>query len=280
MNEKELKLLHNKILEIVEYFDEFCKENDITYYLMGGTALGAMRHQGFIPWDDDFDVFMDFENYSKFLKIIDEKLDKKRFYFQKENTKEWSLYFSKVRMNKTTFIEEDLKNKQMHHGIYIDIMCLNNASNIKFVRYIQYFCARVLSAIALSARGYITTSKSKKIILKIARYFDNRFIKKFLLGVVRGFNTKDKNLVGHFFGRASFQRTTFKKSYLGKARYVKFENLTLPVASEVEKYLIVRYGENYMELPSNEVKLQYPSHAYIVDTKKSYEEYIKKGKNV
>ena len=64
----DLRQLQNKILELVEYFDAFCAKYNIEYYLMGGTALGAVRHKGFIPWDDDFDVFMDKENYNKFRK--------------------------------------------------------------------------------------------------------------------------------------------------------------------------------------------------------------------
>ncbi|MEO1953812.1 MAG: LicD family protein [Campylobacterales bacterium] len=280
MNDKELKQLHNKILEIIEYFDKFCKDNGITYYLMGGSALGAMRHQGFIPWDDDFDVFMDYENYMRFLDIADKKLDKNRFYFQKENTKEWLLYFSKIRMNGTTFIEENLKDKQMHHGIYIDIMCLNGASSIKSIRYIQYLSARVLSAIALSHSSYKTNSLAKKVMLYLAKYIDNDIVKSNLLRFVRYFNNKEHTLVGHFFGRASFDKTSFDKSYLGKPRYVKFEKLMLPVPSEVEKYLTLRYGKEYMKLPSDEVKAQYPSHACIVDTQKSYKEYIVKEKNV
>ena len=68
--------------------------------------------------------------------------------------------------------------------------------------------------------------------------------------------------------------SSFDKSYLGKQRYVKFEHLNLPVPQNVEEYLIVRYGKRYMELPSEEEKMKYPSHAYIVDTNKSYEEYM------
>lgn len=273
MNDEELKLLHNKILEIAEYFDKFCKENSITYYLMGGTALGAMRHQGFIPWDDDYDVFMDYENYTNFLNIVDEKIDKEHFYFQKEDTQEWPMYFSKIRMNGTTFIEKDIKDRKMHHGIYIDIMCLNNTSNNTFLRYTQYFFARVLNTRVLAEKGYITNSNFKKIAMNLSKIFVNKFIKEILLRYIRRLNTEESDLVGHFFGRAPFTKTSFSKKYLGQQRYVKFESLNLPVCENVEEYLKIRYGKNYMQLPSEEVKLQYPSHAYIVDTKKSYTQY-------
>ena len=74
-----IKKLQNKILEIECYFDSFCKEHNIKYFLMGGSALGAMRHNGFIPWDDDLDVFMDYENYQKLFKCINE-IDHNKFY--------------------------------------------------------------------------------------------------------------------------------------------------------------------------------------------------------
>ncbi len=281
MNDKELKLLHNKILEIAEYFDEFCKENKIVYYLMGGTALGAMRHQGFIPWDDDFDVFMDYENYINFLGIVDTKLNQEKFYFQKEDTQEWPMFFSKIRMNGTTFIEKDLKDRKMHHGIYIDIMCLNNSSENRYLRYTQYFLARVLNTRALSEKGYLTDSSVKKVALFVAKYMISDFVKKIFLKYIRRLNSKKTNIIGHFFGRAPFMKTSFNREYLGIQRYVKFEFLSLPVCENVEEYLKIRYGKDYMQLPSEEVKLQYPSHAYIVDTKMSYEEYFKKKeKNV
>jgi lipopolysaccharide cholinephosphotransferase len=275
MNNKELQKLHNKILELVEYFDKFCQENGIVYYLMGGTALGAIRHHGFIPWDDDFDVFMDYNNYSKFLEVVEERLDLDKYYCQKENTKEWPLYFSKIRMNNTTFIEKDVKDRNMHHGIYIDIMCLNNAHSNKYIRYLQYISARILSSRALADKGYITHSLIKKYIIILSKITILKPIKRMLLNFVRSLNDQETELVGHFFGRAPFKKTSFYKSFLGKSRYVKFENLSLPVPSNVEGYLQVRYGGNYMQLPSEKEKMKYPSHAYIVDTTTSYKKYIK-----
>ncbi|AIT10014.1 lipopolysaccharide cholinephosphotransferase [Candidatus Francisella endociliophora] len=276
MNNFNNKELQSKILEIVVYFDNFCKQNNIRYYLMGGTALGAVRHKGFIPWDDDFDVFLDFENYQKLQHVVKENLDRDKFYFQEENTDEWPMYFSKLRLNGTTYIEKDVLYKDMHHGIYIDIMCLNNVSPNYFVRYLQYLSARVLNAKALYSKGYITTSVIKKIAMRTLSYFVSRKTGSMLLNFVRSFNAKDTGMVGHLFGRARFKKTSFPASYLGDPIYTKFENLDLPIPQNAHGYLKLRYGDDYMKMPSEEVKMSYPSHAYIVDITKSYESYMDK----
>lgn len=74
--------LQLRILDIVKDVDKICRENDIDYYILYGSALGAIRHQGFIPWDDDFDIGMTFDNYVKFLEICEKKLDKNKYYVQ------------------------------------------------------------------------------------------------------------------------------------------------------------------------------------------------------
>ncbi|MDH3635826.1 MAG: LicD family protein [Gammaproteobacteria bacterium] len=278
MDKFDLKALQKKILEMAEYFDSFCKKHEIVYYLMGGTALGAIRHGGFIPWDDDFDVFMDYENYQKFLKIASSRINFTNYYLQKECTEEWPLFFSKLRMNGTTFIEKDVVGRDMHHGIYIDVMCLNNAFDNIFLRYCQYLCARALSAGALNQKGYITKSLKKRVALTLASCFLSSPLRNNLLRFVRCLNKKDTKLVGHFFGRAPFKRTSFLRECLGEQRYIPFETTLLPVPERVENYLSVRYGGDYMKMPSNIEKSKYPSHAYLVDTNCSYEKYL--GKNI
>jgi lipopolysaccharide cholinephosphotransferase len=268
-----LDVVQNKILEIAIYVDEFCRVHNIQYYMMGGSALGAMRHKGFIPWDDDYDIFMTYDNYTRFINACKKDLDTERFYLQEENTDEWPLLFTKIRMNGTTFIEEDIKNRSMHKGFYIDIMCLNNVSENKVYRYLQYLSARLITAARLAKRGYITDSNLKKMAMVVCGKCINGWVLKLLLSFVRSLNNKETKSVGHFFGRAKFNKTCFPKAYLGIPRYVQFSTALLPVPEQVEKYLVMRYGKRYMEMPDQKTKDMYPVHATFVDVDKGYAFY-------
>lgn len=273
MSEVTTAEIQSKLLEIAVYFDDFCKKNDITYYLMGGSALGAMRHGGFIPWDDDIDVFMTYKNYIKFFNACEVNLDTDTYFLQKENTTEWPLFFSKLRMNGTTFIEEDTKNRKMHKGFYIDIMCLNNVSKVKFYRYLQYLSARIVTAQTIAERGYLTDSIVKKTAMFFFKIVVTELMKKTLINFIRRLNVSDTEYVGHFFGRAKFKNTSFSVSYLGKPRYVNFSDALLPVPEKVEEYLSLRYGDTFMEMPDEKTKSLYPSHSSFVDLNKDYKLY-------
>lgn len=269
--------LQDKILEIMVYIDQFCKEHNITYYLMGGSALGAIRHQGFIPWDDDMDIFMRYDDYERFLKLCETELDTERFYLQREDTDELPYFFSKLRMNGTTCIDEtQINRKNMHQGIFVDIMCLDQAAPKGWKRMVQYVESSLLRASALAKlSGYHPDSTTKKMAMMISRIFVKGAIKDALLRDVRKYNHKSAEDYAHLFCKANYSNAFYEKELFRTMRYVPFEQVQLAVSNGVEKYLEIRYGEDYMQIPSEETKAKYQVHAMIWDTEKNYTEYVK-----
>ena len=93
------------MLEMLSEVDRICKKYKIAYMLFAGTMLGAIRHEGFIPWDDDLDIVMLREEYERFLKIAEKELDLHKYYLQSEFSTHWPMFFSKLRRNGTACIE-------------------------------------------------------------------------------------------------------------------------------------------------------------------------------
>ena len=110
------------MLDILSEIHRICVENHLTYWLEAGTLLGAIRHKGFIPWDDDCDVSMPRKDYEKFLEIAQSQLPETMFLQTKETDKEYPLPWAKVRMNGTLLIETGETGKEnYHHGIFVDV---------------------------------------------------------------------------------------------------------------------------------------------------------------
>jgi len=274
-----LQDIQASILSVAKYLDSFCKENGIKYYLMGGSALGAMRHKGFIPWDDDLDVFMTVENYQKFLKLFPQKGDNRKYFLQRENTREWPLFLSRICLNGTTIISDEFKfNMKQHHNVFVDIMCLYSAPDNELLRRLQYYAAQILRVSALEYANFPQEEKAKWLAMKLSRVFVNPITRPWLKKFVLAFEGKETEQVGHFFGRARYPRTNFLRKYIGETRYVTFEDTELPVFENVEEYLVARFGKKWMEMPDQKTRDQYPVHANFVDLENDYTKYIKEGK--
>lgn len=268
-----------KILSIIKDIDIFCKENNIAFYLMGGSALGAMRHKGFIPWDDDLDIFMTYENYHKFLNLFEERGDKQKYFIQKENTEEWPLFLSRVCLKGTTMISDEFKyNMKQHHTVFVDIMCLYSSPSGEFAHRKQYIASQLLRVNALAKCNFPGKNSVKRIALKFSKIIVNPLTKPIFVKSVCKYEGKNTELVGHYFGRARYKHTSFPRCYLGTARYVPFEDTMLPVFEYVEEYLVSRFGPKWMEIPDQKTKDEYSIHGNFVDLENDYTAYMNKAK--
>ena len=122
MAEAEKKKLQQLILLIAKEIARICDKYNIDYYLDGGSMLGAVRHKGFIPWDDDFDIAMKRSDFERFLQVCEKELDKNKYFLQTEwSEKNYCFSFAKVQLIGTHFIEEFSKDADVKHGIFADI---------------------------------------------------------------------------------------------------------------------------------------------------------------
>lgn len=248
-------------------FDRVCKLLKIPYFLFAGTLLGAVRHRGFVPWDDDIDVVMTRENYEKFLSEAPDAL-RPEFFLQGEYSEHWPMFFSKLRLNGTTCLEKfHPKDPKAHSGLFIDIFPCDNAFSREFGRKLQFLCSKVIIAKGLDRRGYETTSMKKKLFMRICRILPRGLFTR----VVRGPRSQGAYL-HTFFGAASkYSKNVYPSSCFQAVEMLPFESGVFPVPQEYDRLLTIIYGD-YKTLPTEEER-KCKQHAVLVDLTKSYETY-------
>lgn len=256
------------MMRILTELDRVCKALDIPYVLFAGTLLGSVRHEGFIPWDDDLDVMMLRSDYDRFLREAHTVLDSDVFFLQKEFTPDWPMFFSKLRLNGTTCLEKyHPKSKVTHQGIYIDIFPADDAAKTPLGRKLQFFASKIVIAKSLRARGYDTDSFLKKAFMTAASILPSKPFYKLASG-----EHLDSAFVHCFFGGASnMAKSVFDKRFLLDRTIGAFEGGRYPIPSDYDKLLTVLYGD-YMTLPPVEER-SIKSHAILVDVHNSYEKY-------
>lgn len=275
MENQTVKNVQDKILYVMKFIDKLCRENDITYYLMGGTALGAVRHGGFIPWDDDLDIFMTPENYKKFAGVFN-SLNSNEFVLQEWKTTNDYLEYAKVRLNGTTFIEDCFKDrKDMHHGIYVDIMILHKCPDNKCVQKSLYFKCKYVTLYALSQRNWKPKTKFQKFALWLIKLLPNKWLVKSFYKHIYKYDDKPMDDYKWFYWitPAKFRAGLFDKEFFDNHGEIQFEDSTFMCPDKIHEYLAYRYGD-YMKLPPVEQQ-QAAVHAMYYDTEKDYTEYFK-----
>lgn len=273
MNEKSVRDVQIKILQIMKYIDRLCRENDITYYIMGGTALGAVRHSGFIPWDDDLDIFMTPDCYEKFKRVFEAKKSED-FVIQEWRTTPGYLEYAKVRMNGTTFIEESYKDlKDMHHGIYVDIMILHKVPENAWIQKLVYFESKFVTLYALSKRNWKPKSGFQRLALAALKVLPCKWMCRVAYKRIYKYDgLNDRFKYSYWITKAKFHSGLFDRSFFEKPVDIPFEDTVLLGPEKIKEYLEYRYGD-YMKLPSMEER-EASVHAMIFDVDKDYLEYL------
>lgn len=264
--------LQNKILEIAVYIDKICRENSIEYSLMGGSALGCKRHGGFIPWDDDLDVFMTPDNYEKFRAVFNQTADKEKYYLQEWGLTDGMVTISKVRMNGTTYIEDALKKWNIHQGIYVDIFILHTCPNYKIQQVWQCLWGKYVIMKGLAIRGYSRRKGFLGFALKLMASMPNKFLVKFGLKQVYRYRNKNTDYYCNFLGKAVFKNAIYKREYFEKTVYAPFETVELKVPSNLHEFLSERFGD-YMKIPSQD-RIKWEQHAEFWDVNKDFKNYL------
>lgn len=256
------------LIELLCEFDRVCKKNDIPYVLFCGSALGAVRHKGIIPWDDDLDVSMLRSDYERFLKIAPTQLGE-QYYLQAEGSAHWMMNFSKLRKNNTTYLEKfHPKDHNMHQGIYIDIFPCDNASDKEWIRKLQFYASRITLAKSLWKRGYETDSVKKKLFMAFCAVLP----RKPFLRLAMFKRAPDSQCVQTFLSCTSrYKKGIYQRSWFTETVEMDFENLKVPVSAHYDELLTTLYGD-YMQLPSEEER-KIKEHALLIDTERNYTEY-------
>lgn len=273
MSKQSVREVQKKILETMKYIDRLCREYGIVYYIMGGTALGAVRHGGFIPWDDDLDIFMTPDQYAKF-KAVFESQNSERFVLQEWRTDTKYLEYAKVRMNGTTFIEEHFKDwKEMHHGIYVDIMILHKVPENKLIQRLVYLESKFVTLYGLSQRNWKPKTKGQAIVLKLLKILPCKLMARIAYShIYRYDNRTEKYRYCYWITPAKFRNGLFDASFFESPVDIPFEDTVLLGSEKIKEYLAYRYGD-YMKLPSKEQQ-KAAVHAMVFDTQKDYTEYL------
>lgn len=274
-NNTSIREVQEKILEVMKYIDAVCRANNITYFIMGGTALGAIRHKGFIPWDDDLDIFMTPVEYAK-LKDAMKKDANPNFITQEWRSVENYLEYAKVRMNGTTFIEEVFKDrKDMHHGIYVDIMLLHKVpANNSIVQRIVYIACKFVTLYALTQRNWKPKTRVQAAVVQLLKFLPCNLIANWCYKLIYRYdNLKDNFKWCYWITPAKFRAGLFEREFFENPIDIAFENTKLLASSHIKEYLQYRYGD-YMKLPSIEQQ-KAAVHAMIFDVNKNYTQYIR-----
>jgi lipopolysaccharide cholinephosphotransferase len=242
--------MQEKEIEMISIVDKVLKKNNIRYWLLGGSVLGSIRHQGFIPWDDDMDIGVMRDNYVEVERLLLEIGNP--YHFQSAESR----IVPHAPIGHFRFIDDDYT---LNNAPTIDIFALDGIPKSKILQQVQRLFANMHHICT-----YRKAAKNRGVFIKIITFFIVNYIPQRILDwlqmaslkIITQWPCENSALIGNLFGAWTIKET-FDRSMFDGFSVGYFENMNLPLPLDTDKYLIQLYG-NYMALPPAEKR--FPKH--------------------
>ena len=284
MPPEDLRKLQLIELEMLLEVDRICRENAIEYFLSAGTALGAVRHRGFIPWDDDLDIRMKRGEFEKFSQVCKTQLDTERFFLQTADTDpgyRWG--YAKVRRKGTEYLRYGQEAIKCVSGVSIDIFIIDNVPDHMVVRFLHHVIRRGCIKTLWSVVG-VTEDPSplKRFLYRGLRHVDKKIPLNIMEWLGKRANRRQTEYVycisfyrrDAFLVRRRFWEAAARAEWFKEKIEIEFEGFPFFICKEYKAYLEGKYGD-YWKYPPESQRTLHPPVSYSLDV-----EIDLRGRNV
>ena len=258
-----LRKLQLEELEILKVLDEICRKHNLRYYVVGGTLIGAVRHKGFIPWDDDIDVSMPRADFDRFMKIAKDELPADFFLQNRKTEKNCYFYYAKLRASGTYFPEDKFEHTPIHKGIFIDIFPLDYAPSSSLLQKLLFKGMSMLTGFICSKEKtteflYKNMSLPFIVSMRLLQCILPKFFLLWLRNMLGKFSNlvSDKKYVASLSGFHGYPQEVAPMDYWGDGVDIEFEGYTVKAPSKYHELLTHMFGD-YMTLPPEEDRINH-----------------------